>query len=120
MLIIKLIFTKAFFKDLPIQLKVGKQGKILHVHPIIYSKTPDSSQNHTRNLLSLYIALKFTALLGDQLCIFMLEGGSFAREISYKLRRRLYPIGGRVVKLTVSVLRLRPLTKGRKSGAYVD
>ncbi|CAI7663684.1 unnamed protein product [Penicillium crustosum] len=94
--------------------QISMSPQLMEAIRLIYSKTPNSSQNHARNLLSQFVALKFTALLGDQLCMLMSEGGSFAVEVSYKLGRRLLvsPLEDQVEKLHLKVSDLESEVSG--------
>lgn len=81
---------------------------------LIYAKTPDSPPNHARNLLSQFVALKFTALLGDRLAMLMSEGGHFAVDVSYKLGRRLLvnPLEDQIEQLHLKVSALESECSG--------
>lgn len=61
-------------------------AKAIHV---IYCTTPSVSHNPASKLLSQFIALKFTALLGEHLDKLMAEGGDFTVDVSHKLARKL-------------------------------
>ncbi|KGO75964.1 hypothetical protein PITC_073400 [Penicillium italicum] len=94
--------------------QISMSPQLVEAIRLIYSKTPDSSQNHARNLLSQFVALKFTALLGDQLCMLMSEGGCFAVEVSYKLGRRLLvnPLEDQIEQLHLKVSALESECSG--------
>lgn len=94
--------------------QISMSPQLMETIRLIYSKTPDSSQNHARNLLSQFVALKFTALLGDQLCMLMSEGGCFAVEVSHKLGRRLLvnPLEDQIEQLHLKVTALESECSG--------
>ncbi|KAJ6117865.1 hypothetical protein N7523_005616 [Penicillium sp. IBT 18751x] len=72
---------------------------------LIYHKTPKQSDNSARNLLSQFVALKFTALLGDQLEMLMADGGEFAVDVTRKLARKLLadPLEEKIDELSLKV-----------------
>jgi hypothetical protein len=85
--------------------QINMSSHLIEAIRLIYSKTPDSHPNHARNLLSQFVALKFTALLGDRLGILMSEGGCFAVDVSHKLGRRLLvnPLEDQIEQLHLKV-----------------
>lgn len=56
---------------------------------VIYCKTPKNCNNPATNLMSHFVAARFNWLIGDHLYALMAEGGDFAKDVSYKLARRL-------------------------------
>ncbi|KAJ5548311.1 hypothetical protein N7513_005545 [Penicillium frequentans] len=56
---------------------------------VIYRKTPKDCNNPATNLMSQFVAMRFNWLIGDHLYALMAEGGDFAKDVSYKLARRL-------------------------------
>lgn len=72
---------------------------------LIYDKTPKQAGNSARNVLSQFVALKFTALLSDELEILIADGGEFAVDISHKLARKLLanPLEEKINELSLKV-----------------
>lgn len=76
---------------------------------VIYCKTPKDCNNPAANLMSQFVATRFNWLIGDHLYALMAEGGDFAKDVSYKLARRLSvnPLKGKVEELNQEISALK-------------
>lgn len=75
----------------------------------IYCKTPTDCNNPAANLMSHFVATGFNWLIGDHLYALMAEGGDFAKDVSYKLARRLSanPLNVKVEELNRGISALK-------------
>lgn len=78
---------------------------------VIYCKTPKDCNNPATNLMSHFVAMRFDWLIGDHLYVLMAEGGDFAKDVTYKLARRLSvnPLKVKIEELNreISALKVR-------------
>ena len=88
---------------------------------LVYGVTPKSKPNDpARELLSQYVALKYTILLEETIRALIVEGGDFMIDITYKLARRVSISGtstqsleGLVNELEMTVSRLEQHTENQ-------
>ncbi|KAJ5941437.1 hypothetical protein N7516_001605, partial [Penicillium verrucosum] len=88
---------------------------------LVYGATLKSKPNDlARELLSQYVALKYTILLEETIRALIVEGGDFMIDVTYKLARRVSISGtstqsleGLVDKLEMTVSRLEQHTKNQ-------
>lgn len=73
------------------QHKVNMPLQLANAARVIYGSTPDASYNPARELLSRFVALNFSFLLGESLDQLLQEGGDFAVDVSRKLARDYPP-----------------------------